>query len=549
MMEYTVNPVAQSAPFGFRVIFATAALIALTFGLTFSTAHLSPAQAAPAYKVTFSANGGYGSMTTQTVASSGAKLKKNLFKRTHYAFAGWATSATGTAKYVDSAIVKPKASLKLFAKWIPVNYRIEFYPNSGLGVMPNQLANVTGVTLAENKFTRVGYSFAGWANSAAGPVVYPNKGKFVAKKNQMLFAKWSLVEYNMSFSSPGDGTMPTLKFNVTNGILPQNMFVRSGSTFLGWAKSQGGAVIGQPGQSYRTAGDVTLWPVWSSEVAGPVAPIVSGHRISELLWSEEFKGAVGSSVDPDRWTARYCGHDGANGGGTCHNNEPQWYFPGAIKLDGSAQGNAVITTTKTGQAPAGATCLAWPGCEFTSGRFDTQGKVSFKYGYIEARIKMPKGGRNWPAFWMIGDSITSVGWPASGEIDIAEQGGHQPWRNSAAVHYSTNGTPWDVGAHTYDYGDFGSAASSTNYSDDFHLYGFAWKPDRMEFYVDGNLFFTLTKAQARTQNWSFNDYFFLILNNATGDFGGAWNGWATAQMHIDYVRAWKVDGYGEVVKR
>ncbi len=544
-----MNPVAQSAPFGFRVIFATAALIALTFGLTFSTAHLSPAQAAPAYKVTFSANGGYGSMTTQTVASSGAKLKKNLFKRTHYAFAGWATSATGTAKYVDSAIVKPKASLKLFAKWIPVNYRIEFYPNSGLGVMPNQLANVTGVTLAENKFTRVGDSFAGWADSAAGPVVYPNKGKFVAKRNQMLFAKWSLVEYNMSFSSPGDGTMPTLKFNVTNGILPQNMFVRSGSTFLGWAKSQGGAVIGQPGQSYRTAGDVTLWPVWSSEVAGPVAPIVSGHRISELLWSEEFKGAVGSSVDPDRWTARYCGHDGANGGGTCHNNEPQWYFPGAIKLDGSAQGNAVITTTKTGQAPAGATCLAWPGCEFTSGRFDTQGKVSFKYGYIEARIKMPKGGRNWPAFWMIGDSITSVGWPASGEIDIAEQGGHQPWRNSAAVHYSTNGTPWDVGAHTYDYGDFGSAASSTNYSDDFHLYGFAWKPDRMEFYVDGNLFFTLTKAQARTQNWSFNDYFFLILNNATGDFGGAWNGWATAQMHIDYVRAWKVDGYGEVVKR
>jgi hypothetical protein len=71
----------------------------------------------------------------------------------------------------------------------------------------------------------------------------------------------------------------------------------------------------------------------------------------------------------------------------------------------------------------------------------------------------------------------------------------------------------------------------------------------MEFYVDGNLFFTLTKAQARTQNWSFNDYFFLILNNATGGFGGDWDGWSVSTMHIDYVRAWKVDGYGEVVKR
>ena len=525
-------------------------VIALALGLAVGQPQALEAFAAPTYKITFVANGGFGSMATQSVTSAGAKLKKNTFKRTNYAFAGWATAATANIKYADAALIKPKAAVKLFAKWIPINYRIDFYPNSGVGVMPAQLANIQGVTLADNKFTRVGYQFSGWATSADGDVAFANAAKFVAKKNQMLFAKWSLVEYNMSFSSPGDGgTMPTLKFNVTNGILPQNMFTRPGATFQGWAKSANGAVIGQPGQSYRTAGDVTLYPIWNDGDTTPAAPIVSGHRISDLLWAEEFKGAAGASVDSKTWTARYCGHGGENGGGTCHNNEPQWYIPGAIKLDGSSTGSAVITTTRTSQAPAGATCLAWPGCNYTSGRFDTQGKVSFKYGYIEARIKMPKGGNNWPAFWMIGDKITEVGWPASGEIDIAEQGGHQPWRNSAAVHYSTNGTPWDVGAHTYDYGDFGSAASSTNYSNGYHLYGFAWKPDRMEFYVDGNLFFTLTKAQARTQNWSFNDYFFLILNNATGGFGGDWDGWSVSTMHIDYVRAWKVDGYGEVVKR
>ena len=525
-------------------------MLALALGLAVGQPQALEAFAAPTYKITFVANGGFGSMTTQSVATAGAKLKKNAFKRTNYAFAGWATSTTGTLKYADAALIKPKATVKLFAKWIPINYRIDFYPNSGVGVMPAQLANIQGVTLADNKFTRVGYQFSGWATSADGDAAFANAAKFVAKKNQMLFAKWSLVEYNMSFSSAGDsGTMPTLKFTVANGILPQNMFTRPGATFQGWAKSANGAVIGQPGQSYRTAGDVTLYPIWNTADATPTAPIVSGHRISDLLWAEEFKGSAGASVDSKTWTARYCGHDGANGGGTCHNNEPQWYIPSAIKLDGSSTGSAVITTTRTSQAPAGATCLAWPSCNYTSGRFDTQGKVSFKYGYIEARIKMPKGGNNWPAFWMIGDKITDVGWPASGEIDIAEQGGHQPWRNSAAVHYSTNGTPWDVGAHTYDYGDYGSAASSTNYSNGYHLYGFAWKPDRMEFYVDGNMFFTLTKAQARTQNWSFNDYFFLILNNATGGFGGDWDGWSVSTMHIDYVRAWKVDGYGEVVKR
>ena len=545
-----MNRFAQQSQATSRVrIGALLTVLALALGLAVGQPQVLEAVAAPTYKITFVANGGFGSMSTQSVSTAGAKLKKNAFKRTNYAFTGWASTTTGTAKYSDAALVKPRTNLKLYAKWIPVNYRIDFYPNSGLGVMPAQLANIQGVTLADNKFTRVGYQFSGWATSAEGDVAFANAARFVAKKNHMLFAKWSLVEYNMSFSSPGDGTMPTLKFNVTNGILPANMFARSGSTFLGWAKSQGGTVIGQPGQSYRTAGDVTLYPIWKAGGATPIAPIVSGHSVGDLLWADEFKGSAGASVDSATWTSRYCGHAGENGGGTCHNNEPQWYFPGAIKLDGSTDGNAVITTTKTSQAPAGATCLASPRCEFTSGRFDTQGKVSFKYGYIEARIKMPKGGRNWPAFWMIGDSITSVGWPASGEIDIAEQGGHQPWRNSAAVHYSTNGAPWDVGAHTYDYGDFGSAASQTNYSNDYHLYGFAWKPDRMEFYVDGNLFLTLTKAEARTQYWSFNDYFFLILNNATGDFGGGWDGWTTAKMNIDYVRAWKVDGYGEVVKR
>jgi uncharacterized repeat protein (TIGR02543 family) len=526
------------------------AVLALVLGLFLADAGQQPALAAPTYKISFVANGGFGSMTTQTVGSAGAKLKKNSFKRTHYAFAGWATGASANVKYKDLASIKPRGNLKLFAKWIPVNYRIDFYANSGLGQMASQLANISGVTLAENKFTRVGYQFAGWSTSAGSAVSLAERAKIKATKNLMLFAKWSLVEYTMSFNASGpSGSMPNLRFNVTNGVLPANMFTQSGATFMGWAKSVDGPVIGQPGQSYRTAGNVTLWPIFKSGDASPIAPTVAGHRITDLLWAEEFKGSANSSIDTKQWTARYCGHDGANGGGTCHNNEPQWYIPDAIKLDGSATGNAVITTTRTENPPAGASCLAWSGCTYTSGRFDTQGKVSFKYGYIEARIKMPKGGNNWPAFWMIGDNIVDVGWPASGEIDIAEQGGHQPWRNSAAVHYSTNGMPWDVGAHTYDYGSFGSAASSTDYSADFHVYGLAWKPDRLEVVVDGNLFFTLTKAQARTQKWAFNDYFFIILNNATGAFGGDWDGWSSSKTYIDYVRAWKMDGYGEVVKR
>lgn len=39
---------------------------------------------------------------------------------------------------------------------------------------------------------------------------------------------------------------------------------------------------------------------------------------------------------------------------------------------------------------------------------------------MEARISVPTFNGVWPAFWMLGDSISSVGWPNCGELDIME---------------------------------------------------------------------------------------------------------------------------------
>lgn len=269
-------------------------------------------------------------------------------------------------------------------------------------------------------------------------------------------------------------------------------------------------------------------------------PTIPGFTVQELLWNDEFN--KGSAIDTAKWTARYCGHSGANGGGTCHNNESQWFIPSAIAV---GNGNAVITTTRVNSAPGGgATCLG-SDCAFTSGRFDTQDKVSFQYGYIEARIKMPSGEGNWPAFWMLGSDIANVGWPVSGEVDIAEQGGHQPRRNSAAIHYSTTGS--GGGNHQYEYGE---KWANVDLSADFHTYGIAWTPDQMTLFMDRVAFWTINKSGIRSQYWPGNKPYFLIFNNAIGPkgggFGGLWGPWTTAQMSIDYVRAFKVDGQGVV---
>jgi len=362
-------------------------------------------------------------------------------------------------------------------------------------------------------------------------------------------ASWGVTSYRVTFiANGGTGAMASQVVSASGANLKKNTFKKTNYRFAGWAKSAQGAVVYKDSARVKLTAAIKLYAKWlknSVPVAPPTAPTVSGHTVGTLLWADEFIGAAGTTISSKSWTARYCGHENDNGGGTCHNAEPQWYIPEAIKLDGSALGNAVITTKHTTEAPPGAICLAEP-CQYTSGRFDTQGKVSFKYGYIETRIQMPAGGANWPAYWMLGDSMPTAGWPYSGEIDIAEQGGHQPWRNSAAVHYSVTDSPGECcGNHTYQVGE---RISNVNYSANFHTYGLGWLPDRLEFYVDGVLFYSLNRADIGGAHWSFNDYFFVILNNATGNFGGNWDGWNESRMTIDYVRAWTLDGQGSVVK-
>jgi beta-glucanase (GH16 family) len=252
--------------------------------------------------------------------------------------------------------------------------------------------------------------------------------------------------------------------------------------------------------------------------------------IGSLLWSDEFNAT--GAVDQTKWTARNCGHSAANGGGACHNNEQQIYTPDAITQDGSS---AVISTQRLA-TPQSSGCLAWSGqCSYTSGRFDTQGKVSFKYGVIEARIQNPLGGANWPAFWLLGTDITSVGWPASGEIDVME--GKSRSLVAGAIHWSNGG------ADAYDDADY----SSSDFTNEFHNYQLYWLENYIAIYVDGVKILEETpQTLGQSGAWAFNHPFFVILNNAVGAFGGTYDGWSTSQMKIDYVRHYQLNGVGEV---
>ena len=272
-------------------------------------------------------------------------------------------------------------------------------------------------------------------------------------------------------------------------------------------------------------------------------PKVPGLVIGKLLWSDDFVGQAGSQASSTSWTPRLCGHAASNGGGTCHNNEQQYYIPEAIAQDGSADGNLIITTKRITQPPKNAGICYVGLCSFTSGRLDTQGKISFKYGFIEARIKMPVGSGNWPAFWMLGDNINQVGWPYSGEMDIVEIHSDRPTITTSATHFSATDTPNTCcGNHRF---VFDEKTVGVDVSSGFHTYAIAWLPDSISYYFDGRIVGEATRSRV-SGKWAFNEKFFLILNNAVGSFGGSWANLQSSTMSIDWVRSYQVNGYGEV---
>ena len=146
--------------------------------------------------------------------------------------------------------------------------------------------------------------------------------------------------------------------------------------------------------------------------------------------------------------------------------------------------------------------------EWTSAKLTTYNKVGFKYGRIEARMKMPQGIGTWPAFWMLGgDLLEGASWPECGEIDVMEFRGDISDRSTGALHGPN--TPAGSGLGT-------AFLSYAPLSDDYHTYAIEWRKNAIDFIVDGSITGTYTSADTGARGWVFNQKFFLILNLAVG---------------------------------
>jgi beta-glucanase (GH16 family) len=242
-----------------------------------------------------------------------------------------------------------------------------------------------------------------------------------------------------------------------------------------------------------------------------------------LAWSDEFNGADGSSLDASKWTYDI----GGNGWG---NNELE-YYTNRTQNAQIKSGNLVITAQKeTYTGSDGVTR------NYTSARLKTQGLFNQAYGRFEARIKIPAGQGMWPAFWMLGNNISSVSWPKCGEIDIMENIGKEPGTVHGSLHSSS------TTSRTSDASGPFSLPAGQHFADDFHLYAVEWEPGTIRFYVDSNLYSTFTQSQWPAGGaWTFDHPFFILLNVAVG---GDWPGSPDnttvfpQQMLVGYVRVY-----------
>jgi beta-glucanase (GH16 family) len=238
----------------------------------------------------------------------------------------------------------------------------------------------------------------------------------------------------------------------------------------------------------------------------------SGWR---LAWSDEFDGPAGQLPDPTKWRFDI-GTDWGNA-------QLEFTTDRAENASLDGRGNLAIVARQE----------SFRGQPFTAARITTQGLFEPQYGLIEARIRLPSGRGLWPAFWLLGGNIGTVGWPQSGEIDVMEFRGQEP----SIIHGSLHGPGYSAGnAVTQAF-----ALQGGRFDTDFFVFSVEWTRESIIWYVDGIPYREIRRNEVPGE-WVFDQPFYIILNVAVG---GTFVGPPGPQtvfpqtMLVDWVRVWE----------
>lgn len=358
------------------------------------------------------------------------------------------------------------------------------------------------------------YSADGWAYTMTGDALAGNNAAWIevtfrdANANILALYRSALITTNLI----AGGAFPQSQWNhlqITNQYDPSTsqptntvtqLIAPAGTAFLRYQVLFQGDAAYSGGSVYFDSLNITRL---SSAPYGNM----------NIVWSDEFNG---SEINPNIWTYDI-------GGSGWGNNELEYYT--------SRTNNAYVAN---GFLHIVGRKESFGGSSYTSARMKSQGLFSFTYGRLEWRAQLPYGVGLWPALWMLGTNISSIGWPSCGELDVLENTGTNSFMAQSSIHYGGDGTG------VYNFFDGGAVTN-------FHTYTLDWTTNALFFYVDGHLFESQTGPwgnSSGTSPFPFNEPFFLIMNMAIGgnyvqnpsktdiNAGTAF----PAEMLVDYVR-------------
>lgn len=242
---------------------------------------------------------------------------------------------------------------------------------------------------------------------------------------------------------------------------------------------------------------------------------------STLVWWDEFDYT--GVPDTTKWN--YDLGDGCPGVCGWGNNELQ-YYTNRTKNVRVENGILIIEAHQD----------SVDGKAYSSSRIISKNKGDWLYGRIEVRAKLPRGKGTWPAIWMLSTDWSYGGWPASGEIDIMEHVGFDP----GVIHGTIHTQKYNHISQTQKEGTI----TIPDCQDEFHRYAIDWQKNKIDFFVDDQLYHTVTRDPADDfRRWPFDKRFHLIMNLAVG---GNWGGiqgvddsiWPQ-RMEVDYVRVYQ----------
>lgn len=384
---------------------------------------------------------------------------------------------------------------------------VQYYPQSTAnlaGVWSNSIPSVTGDGTTKSILVAMTNNAAFYRLQIPPVVVQPPTSlqEVLSGASNSIALTWNpsvstgVTNYFLSFSLTNSTTTNSTNLgNVTSAVIP-NLIL--GDTYV--------------------VSIIAMSANGQSQPATIQAQVMTNNN--GIVWMEQFTNSV---IDPNTWTWDV-------GGGGWGN--------GQFEYDTASHQNSYITNNSL---VIEADETNYMGNAFTSARMWTQGRFEFKYGTLEAKIKVPNTANGlWPAFWMMGNNAGAITWPNCGEIDIMELGssagisdGTQQELIDSAIHYAdTNDNPVNSAAWL---------TAPEDLTQDFHLYQMSWTPTNLTFSLDNSQFGSWDISQIPM----FQQPMFLILNLAIGGYDPSYTGIYSpsdvtapfpARMYVDYIK-------------